>query len=152
MTDRSLIADKQQRYHKFFMDVAKLTANNSFARRTKVGAVLVKNGRLIASGWNGQPTGFPNCCEEECIGPDGVVTLKTLPTVIHAEANIISFCAKHGIATEGTELYITLSPCVNCALLIIQAGIKTVYFNQEYRDLAGVNMLKASGIVVRKIS
>lgn len=147
------IAEKQQRYQQFFMQVAKLTANNSFAQRTKVGAVLVKNGRLIASGWNGQPSGFPNCCEEEIVDDvTGNVSLKTLPTVIHAEANIISFCAKHGIATNGTELYITLSPCVSCALLIIQAGIKTVYFNQEYRDLAGVDMLRSSGIEVKQIA
>lgn len=147
------IAEKQQRYQQFFMQVAKLTANNSFAQRTKVGAVLVKNGRLIASGWNGQPSGFPNCCEEKIVDDvTGNVSLKTLPTVIHAEANIISFCAKHGIATNGTELYITLSPCVSCALLIIQAGIKTVYFNQEYRDLAGVDMLRSSGIEVKQIA
>ena len=113
---------------RYFMQMAELTAGNSHAIRSKVGAVLVKDGRVISAGWNGTPYGFPNACEEEHTDiATGEKTLVTLPYVIHAEMNVICFCAKNGINTDGTSLYITLSPCEKCALLLIQAGIKAVY-------------------------
>ena len=137
---------KAEKYNRFFMDVALRTAQMSYAIRSKVGSVLVKDNRIIATGWNGTPAGADNCCEETCVSE-----LKTKPNVIHAEANIIYFCAKNGIKTDGTILYITLSPCSTCALAIIQAGIKKVYYHEEYRDTTGLDILRESDIEVEKL-
>lgn len=142
---------KKDKFNQYFMRVALLTAANSYARRSKVGAILVRDGRLVASGWNGQPRGFNNCCEKEIVTPEGDIQLETLPTVIHSEANLLTYCAKYGIPTDETELYVTLSPCVKCALLILQAGIRTVYYNEEYRDTSGIDFLRNAGIVVKQI-
>lgn len=144
---------KQEKYNKFFMDVALRTAENSYARRMKVGSVLVKDFRIVATGWQGTPAGFDNACEEKIDpdGPDEVFNLKTKQDVIHSEANIIYFCAKHGIKTDGTTLYITLSPCVNCALAIIQAGIKRVYYHVPYRDDSGIKVLRKAGIMIDEL-
>lgn len=139
--------EKQIREFNFFMKSALLAAQNSYAIRNKVGVVFVKDGRIICSGWNGQPTGFDNCCEEKL--KDG--TLKTLPTVIHAEANAICFCAKNGISLINSKVYITLSPCINCALLLIQSGIKEVYYYEQYRDNSGIKLLNKCGIKVINI-
>ena len=130
----------------YFIGVAKLTAQLSHAQRKKVGAVIVKDKRICAIGFNGTPTGFDNCCEETL--PDG--TLKTKATVVHAEANAIYWCAKSDISTDGATLYQTLSPCSTCALGIIQSGIKRVVYVEDYRDLTGVEILKRAGIVVDK--
>ena len=138
---------KKQKRDNYYMKVAELTATNSYARRTKVGAVLVRDGRIISSGWNGQPAGLPNNCEDEL--PDG--SLVTKNTVIHSEVNAIFFCAKNGIKTDGSTLYLTLSPCVTCALAIIQAGIKEVYYKEKYRDLNGVKLLKKNNIKVDQL-
>lgn len=143
---------KKEKFQEYFMEVAKLTAGNSYAKRTKVGAVLVKDGRLVASGWNGQPKGFDNVCEREETLPDGTTHLVTLPTVIHAEANLLTYCAKYGIPTEGTDLYVTLSPCINCGLLILQAGIKNVFYSEAYRDASGIEFLQNAGIMVKKVT
>ena len=139
------------------MDVAKRTAENSYAVRSKVGAVLVKDNRIISTGWNGTPAGFDNYCEykvkqqsyyDSQVNPLG---LKTKSNVIHAEANAIYFCAKHGISTNGSTLYITLSPCATCALALIQAGIKEVYYAEQYRDRTGLDILEQAGIKTLKI-
>jgi len=136
--------NKKDKRNRYYMGVAELTALNSYAKRTKVGAVLVRDGRIISSGWNGQPAGMDNNCEDQL--PDG--TLVTKNTVIHSEVNAIFFCAKNGIKTDGAILYLTLSPCVTCALAIIQAGIKEVYYKDKYRDLSGVKFLKKNHIKV----
>lgn len=146
-TDVKNILDKQQQLHEFFMTCAVAAAKLSKAQRKKVGAVLTKNGRIISTGYNGQPTGFDNCCEY--VTKDG--SLKTKPTVIHAEMNAILFCAKYGIPTEDTVLYITLSPCNNCVTSIIQSGIKHVYYLEEYRDTSSVDFLRQVGIPVDQI-
>ena len=139
------------------MDVAFRTAQMSYAVRAKVGSVLVKDCRIVATGWNGTPAGFDNCCEQKVkkqsyfdtlINPSG---LETKSDVIHSEANIIYFCAKHGIKTEGAVLYLTLSPCANCALAIVQAGIKSVSYNEAYRDISGIELLCKSGVNVSQI-
>lgn len=137
-----MYTNKQIREFNFFMKSALLAAENSYAIRNKVGAVFVKDGRIISSGWNGQPKGFNNCCEEKL--EDG--SLKTLSTVIHAEANALCFCAKNGISLKDCDAFITLSPCTNCALLLIQAGIKNVYYYDEYRDTSGIKLLNQVGI------
>lgn len=138
---------KTAKRNEYLMRVAELTSLNSYARRSKVGAILVKEGRIIATGYNGQPRGLDNSCE--IVLDDG--TLQTKDTVIHSEANAIYFCAKHGLKTEGTDLYVTMSPCVKCALAIIQAGIKHVYYREEYRDTSGIEFLKKNNIKVEQL-
>lgn len=132
---------------KYFMKVAQLTAELSYAHRKKVGAVLVKDNRIISVGYNGQPKNFPNECED--MMPDG--TLVTKPTVIHAEANALFWCAKTEIITNGSTMYLTLSPCSTCSLGLIQSGIKRVVYLDEYRDLSGIEVLRKSGIKVEKM-
>ena len=129
------------------MKVAQLTAELSYAKRKKVGAVLVKDNRIISVGFNGQPTGWDNCCED--VMPDG--SLVTKPTVIHAEANALFWCAKTEIITNNSTIYLTLSPCATCALGLIQSGIKRVVYLEEYRDLSGVEVLKQCNIEVQKL-
>lgn len=139
---------KEERLNKYFMKIALLTAENSYAKRSKVGAVMVRDGRIISLGWNGQPAGWDNCCEEEVEDENGNKVLKTLPTVIHAEANAIYWCSKTEIISNGAAMYLTLSPCMHCALAMLQAGIKEVYYYEQYRDTTGIELLKKSGIKV----
>lgn len=136
--------DKMDRY---FMKVAQLTAELSHAKRKKVGAVLAKDNRIVSIGYNGQPAGWDNSCED--VLPDG--SLVTKPTVIHAEANALFWCAKSEIITEGATMYLTLSPCATCALGLIQSGIKRVVYFEEYRNKNGIDVLKKSGIKVDKL-
>lgn len=137
----------QDRMDRYFMKVAQLTSELSYAIRKKVGAVLVKDNRIISVGFNGQPKNWDNTCEDEM--PDG--SLVTKPTVIHAEANALFWCAKTEIITNGSTMYLTLSPCATCALGLIQSGIKRVVYLDEYRDLSGIEVLKKSGIEVQKL-
>ena len=143
---------KQDRLNKYFMKIALLTAENSYAKRSKVGAVMVRNGRIISIGWNGQPSGWDNACEEEIEDENGEKKLRTLSTVVHAEVNAIYWCAKSEIISDGATMYLTLSPCNHCALAMVQAGIKEVYYLEEYHDASGLDILKKSGIEVHKIS
>ena len=136
-----------ERLDRYFIGVATLTASLSYAKRKKVGAVIVKDKRICAIGYNGTPTGFPNDCEDILSSKQ----LKTKDTVVHAEANAIFWCAKSGISTLGATLYQTLSPCATCALSIIQSGIKRVVYVEDYRDLTGVEILKKAGIQIEKI-
>jgi len=106
----------------------------SFSTRSKVGSVIVKDNRVIVNSWNGTISGEDNCCEE-----NGV----TKSTVVHAEANAILFAAKNGIKIDGTKMYVTLSPCIECAKMIVQSGIKEVYYLEEYRDKTGIEFLKS---------
>ena len=142
---------KQMRLHKYFMQIALLTAQNSHARRSKVGAVMVRDGRIISIGWNGQPAGWSNDCEIEVLNERQEKELKTLPTVIHAEVNAVYWCARSGITSDGAIMYLTLSPCAHCALAMVQAGIKEVYYLEEYHDRSGLEVLKQSGIKTKKI-
>ena len=137
----------QDRMDRYFMKVAQLTSELSYAVRKKVGAVLVKDNRIISVGFNGQPKGWSNICED--VMPDG--SLVTKPTVIHAEANALFWCAKTEIITNGSTMYLTLSPCATCALGLIQSDIKRVVYLDEYRDLSGIEVLKKSGIEVQKL-
>ena len=137
----------QEKMDRYFMRVAQLTAELSHAIRKKVGAVLVKDNRIISIGYNGQPKGFDNCCEEKM--PDG--SLVTKPTVVHAEANALFWCAKTEIITENSTMYLTLSPCVTCALALIQSGIKRVVYLEAYRNTDGIEILKKVGIAVEQL-
>ena len=138
---------RQEQYHQYFMKVAEDTAQLSHARRSKVGALIVLDNRILTQGHNGRATGCDDNCEIE--NPDG--TLTTRPDVIHAEANALYFCAKNGLKTDGTTLYTTLSPCVQCSLGIIQAGIKEVYYRTPYRDTSGIEFLRKNNIKVEQL-
>lgn len=134
---------------------------NSKAQRFKVGAMIVKNQQIISDGFNGTPAGFDNVCEElvevfengrTANGCKPTQTLKTKDIVLHAESNAISKLAKHGgVGSYGATIYITLGPCVSCAKLIIQAGIKRVVFATQYRDDAGLRLLGEAGIEIVEI-
>lgn len=126
-----------------YMRMAEIWAENSYCKRRKVGALLVKNRMIISDGFNGTPSGFENICEDE----NGI----TKPYVLHAEANAISKVAKSGNDSEGATLYVTASPCIECSKLIIQAGIRRVVYHDEYRLTDGVDLLRRAGIEVEKI-
>lgn len=128
---------------KMLMASANVWATASHSNRAKVGAVLALDGRIVGTGYNGTPPGYPNCCEDS----NGV----TLPEVIHAEENVILFCAKHGLKTGGATLYTTLSPCPACAKMIAGAGIVEVVYEQAYRDPAGIAFLSKLGVYIRKL-
>ena len=126
-----------------YLEMAAIWAKNSYCKRRQVGALIVKDRMIISDGYNGTPAGFENICEDE----NGV----TKPYVLHAEANAISKVAKSGNSSEGSTLYVTASPCLECSKLIIQAGIKRVVYNDEYRLADGVDLLRRAGVVVEKI-
>ena len=121
-----------------YLEMAQVWAKNSYCKRRQVGALIVKDRMIISDGYNGTPSGFENVCEDE----NGI----TKPYVLHAEANAISKVAKSGNSSEGATLYVTASPCMECAKLIIQAGIKRVVYMDEYRLLDGIELLRRDGI------
>ena len=128
---------KKIKYVKLYMDIAKRVALMSHCERTKVGSVIVKDGRIISMGWNGTPSGQDNCCEVDNV---------TKPEVLHAESNALMKLARFHESGEGAILYNTLSPCMDCAKMIYQAGIKIVYFNEFYRDDSGIDALERFGV------
>jgi dCMP deaminase len=135
------------KYKLAHMQAAHLYAELSTARRLKVGALVVKDDRIISIGYNGQPSGWDNNCEIEL--EDG--TLKTKPTVLHAEMNAISKLAKSNESGDGSSIFITHAPCIDCAKMIYQSGITNVYYAVDYRDTAGKDFLKQCGIKIEKI-
>ena len=134
--------EKERKFDRRYLEMAAVWAKNSYCTRRQVGAILVKDRMIISDGYNGTPSGFENVCEE-----DGV----TKPYVLHAEANAITKVAKSSNSSEGATLYITDSPCMECAKLIIQAGIKRVVYAREYRITDGADLLRRAGIQVDKI-
>ena len=145
MSDSELIQKlkKENRYHKIYLEIAQKISELSHANKKKVGSIIVKNSVIISDGFNGTPTGFENECED-CDGNTKWYTL-------HSEANAISKLVRTGgVSAQGATLYITLSPCKDCAKLILQSGISTVIYLEEYRDITGINFLKASGINIFK--
>lgn len=128
--------------NKVYMNVAYQFAKCSYAERRQVGAVIVKDGAIISFGYNGTPNGFDNCCEVNDI---------TKKEVLHAESNAISKVAQSTISSTGAALYVTTSPCFDCAKLIIQSGITKVYWTEAYRDLSGIELLKKANIEVERI-
>lgn len=130
--------DKQEVLDRRYLRMAFIWAENSYCQRRKVGALLVKDKMIISDGYNGTPAGFENVCEDE----NGV----TRPYVLHAEANAISKVARSNNSSEGSTLYITASPCLECAKLIIQAGIRRVVFNDLYRLSDGIDLLRRAGV------
>lgn len=130
--------DKQELLDKRYLRMATIWAENSYCKRRQVGAILVKGQMIISDGFNGTPAGFENVCET----PDGV----TKPYVLHAEANAITKVARSNNSSQGATLYVTASPCMECAKLIIQAGITRVVFNETYRITDGLDLLQRAGI------
>lgn len=124
------------------MAQAILTAQRSTCLRKQVGAVIAHNGRIISTGYAGAPAGMPHCLDVGCDTSKGTGCTRTA----HAEINAIAYAARFGIATDGAELYCTLSPCETCAKAIRNAGIIRVYFNEQYRDASGINLLEKSGV------
>jgi len=137
--------DMKPKFIKYFMEFAELTATLSYAKRLKAGAVIVNgDSQIIATGYNGMPAGWDNNCEITL--EDG--TLKTRPEVLHAEANSISKVACSTESSEGATFFCTHAPCIDCAKLIYQAKISTVYYKEKYRDDSGLKFLTQGGINV----
>lgn len=132
--------EKQRKFDQRYLDMARIWAQNSYCQRRQVGALVVKNNMIISDGYNGTPSGFENVCEDD----NGV----TKPYVLHAEANAITKLARSSNNSEGSTIYITASPCIECAKLIIQAGIKRVVYGEKYRFMDGIELLERAGIEV----
>lgn len=132
--------EKQAELDKRYIRMATVWAENSYCKRRKVGALIVKDKMIISDGYNGTPAGFENVCEDD--------TGQTKSYVLHAEANAITKVARSNNSSEGSTLYVTSSPCIECSKLIIQAGIKRVVYSEHYRLNDGVELLKRAGIQV----
>ena len=134
-----------------FMDTAERFAQLSSATRLQVGAVVVKDNRIISIGYNGTPAGWDNLCEDIVQLSDDTVTTKTKDEVIHAEANAISKLARSNDSGLGSDMFISHAPCVHCAKLIYGAGISKVYYRNSYRDTDGIDFLTKCNIEVEKV-
>ena len=132
-----------EKFDQRYLEMAEIWARNSYCKRRQVGAILVKDRMIISDGYNGTPSGFENVCEDD----EG----HTKPYVLHAEANAITKIARSNNSSSGATMYVTASPCIECAKLIIQAGIKRVVYKDEYRLTDGVDLLRKAGIKVEKI-
>ena len=135
------MTDKQQKLDERYLRMARIWAQNSYCQRRQVGALVVKEGMIISDGYNGTPSGFENVCEDD----NGI----TKPYVLHAEANAITKLARSSNNSDGATIYITASPCIECAKLIIQAGIKRVVYGEKYRLTDGIELLERAGIEVK---
>ena len=136
------------------MDVADRFSKLSTAKRLQVGAIVVKDDRIISIGYNGMPSGWDNSCEDELVveaevGED--IILKTKPEVLHAETNAISKLARSTEAGDGATMFCTHAPCIDCAKLIYQSGIKQVYYKHRYRNTAGIEFLEKCNIDVKQV-
>lgn len=140
----------KEKFKQAFMKTAQTFAELSHARRLQVGCIIVKDDRIISIGYNGMPAGWDNNCEDEFLHEDGSQTIKTKQEVLHAETNAIAKLARSNESGEGASLFVTHSPCIECAKLIYQSGIQNVYYGQNYRDNAGITFLQTSGINVEK--
>ena len=132
-----------EKFDQSYIEMAGVWARNSYCKRRQVGALLVKDRMIISDGYNGTPSGFENICEDE--------SGATKPYVLHAEANAITKVAQSGNSSKGATLYVTASPCMECAKLIIQSGIRRVVYRDEYRLTDGIDLLRKAGIEVEKV-
>lgn len=130
--------DKQSALDRRYLRMARIWAENSYCQRRQVGAIIVKGNMIISDGYNGTPVGFENVCEDA----SGV----TKPYVLHAEANALTKVARSNNSSDGATMYITASPCLECAKLIIQSGITRVVFDELYRIVDGIDLLKRAGV------
>lgn len=136
--------DKQHLLDIRYLRMARIWAENSYCQRRKVGALVVKDKMIISDGYNGTPSGFENICEDEAN--------VTKPYVLHAEANAITKLARSSNNSDGSTLYVTASPCLECAKLIIQSGIRRVVYGEEYRLADGIDLLRRANIEVKYIN
>ena len=169
----------KEKFKKAYMETAKIFAELSHAKRLHVGAIVVKDDRIISIGYNGMPAGWNNDCEyrewmsndaggwlnpdeikeqwpfeelsDEDLQPIGRYKLVTRPEVLHAETNAIAKLAKSNDSGDGADLFVTHSPCIECAKLIYQSGIRRVFYGQSYRDNAGIEFLKKSGVEIEQM-
>ena len=130
-----------------YMDVAKRFAKLSTAKRLQVGAIIVKHDRIISIGYNGMPSGWDNCCEIQT-----ETGLETKPEVLHAESNAIAKLARSSESGESASIFVTHQPCLECAKLIYQAGISSVYYNEPYRLKTGIDFLHTAGVKIVRVS
>lgn len=161
---------KQDKIDRLYLRMAFIWSENSYAIRRQVGCLIVKNNSIISDGYNGTPSGFPNVCEYAVAPDEGQSyctsdnrdeilekakegwNLISYPMVLHAESNAIAKLAKSGNSSEGATIYVTDEPCIDCAKLIIQAGIKRVVFAREYRKHEGIGLLNQANIIVKQIN
>ena len=136
--------EKQELLDYRYLRMARVWAENSYCKRRRVGALVVKEKMIISDGYNGTPSGFENICEDE----NGI----TKPYVLHAEANAITKLARSGNNSDGSTLYVTASPCIECAKLIIQAAIKRVVYGEKYRLTEGIDLLRRANIEVEYLN
>jgi dCMP deaminase len=142
----------KDKFKQAYMKTAQTFAELSHARRLKVGCIIVKEDRIISIGYNGMPAGWDNNCEDEVLNVHTrSFELKTRPEVLHAESNAIAKLAKSNESGEGATLFVTHSPCIECAKLIYQTGIKHVIYEYEYWDSGGIDFLLQSGLEVEKL-
>ncbi len=137
----------KEKFKHLYMEIAGSVSKLSSAKRLQVGAIVVKDDRVISMGYNGTPSGWDNTCEEIV---DGVLVTK--PEVLHAEMNALAKLAKSSESGDNSSLFVTHAPCMNCAKLIYQAGIKNVYYKQDYRDTSGKDFLKKLGVYVEEVN
>jgi dCMP deaminase len=171
---------KREKYNQLYLDIASRIAQMSFAQRLHVGAVIVKNDNIISFGWNGMPTGWDNNCEDKkymnrdaggWLSPEEIehqwpnqeqqlpkdsntwkrYKLVTKPEVLHAEQNAIAKLSKTGVSSNGAVLFVTHAPCLDCAKLVYQSGINSVYYRNAYRDESGIQFLEKAGVSVKKV-
>ena len=142
-----------------YMDTARRFADLSHARRLHVGAVVVKDDRIISIGYNGMPAGWDNNCEDEIVvavvdevPQREIKELKTKPEVLHAESNAIAKLARSSESGLGAELFVTHAPCLECSKLILQSGIGSVYYAEDYRNSDGIRFLEKSGVIIEKVN
>lgn len=142
----------KQKWVDAFMDTAERFAQLSSAKRLQVGAVVVKDNRIISIGYNGMPAGWTNECEENEYDDNGdVLRNKTKDEVIHAEANAIAKLARDGESGLGTDVFCTHAPCIQCAKIMYSAGVKKVYYRHTYRDDKGLDFLEKCNVEVKKV-
>jgi dCMP deaminase len=156
----------KQKFKQAYMKTAEVFANLSHARRLHVGAIIVKDDRIISIGYNGMPTGWDNDCEDRVYANEWTIdanewqykdetghpyNLKTKPEVLHAETNAIAKLAKSNESGDGAVLFVTHAPCLDCAKLVYQSGLNTVFYRNSYRDDSGILFLKKAGVTVEKL-
>jgi dCMP deaminase len=151
----------KEKYLGTYMKTAKLFAEHSYAKRKKVGAVIVKNDRIISIGYNGMPAGWDNDCEDLVVYrkeiEPGVFNMehtrewKTKPEVLHAESNAIAKLARSSESGDSASMFITCAPCMDCAKMIYQSGIKEVFYGEDYRSREGIDFLNKCGLSVKQL-
>ena len=143
----------KQKFVDYYMKVAELTSTLSYAKRLQVGSVIVKGNKILATGYNGMPSGWDNTCETvEVVELDEkfVKRLVTKQEVLHSETNAIAKVSASTESSEGATMFCTHAPCINCAKLIYQSGISNLYYRDTYRDTSGIEFLESSGVLVTK--